>query len=98
MLHDIAIARQQPLRVVGPQNCVARPDGQEIRVFGLDVFLPLAGRFQADNAVLAAALAEETGIADPLALFGQLQGVRGRMELVKDAWRSLWRFVAGRAG
>ena len=69
------------LRVVGPDACVARPDGQEIRAFGRDVFLPLAGRFQADNAVLAAALAETTGVDDPLALFGQLTGVRGRMEL-----------------
>ena len=81
MLRDIAIARRLPFRVVGPRNCVARPDGQEIQAFGREVFLPLAGRFQADNAVLAAALAEETGIADPLALFGRLQGVRGRMEL-----------------
>jgi UDP-N-acetylmuramoyl-L-alanyl-D-glutamate--2,6-diaminopimelate ligase len=81
LLREIAAARRQRLRVVGPQNCVARPDGQDIRIAGREVFLPLAGRFQADNAALAAALAEETGIADPLALFGALRGVRGRMEL-----------------
>jgi len=80
-LRDIAARRRLMLRVVGPDACVARPDGQEIRAFGRDVFLPLAGRFQADNAVLAAALAETTGVDDPLALFGHLTGVRGRMEL-----------------
>jgi UDP-N-acetylmuramoyl-L-alanyl-D-glutamate--2,6-diaminopimelate ligase len=44
--------------------------------------LPLAGRFQADNAVLACALAEATGVANARTLLGQLVGVRGRMELV----------------
>ena len=80
-LHDIAARRRLMLRVVGPETCIARPDGQDIRAFGRNVFLPLAGRFQADNAVLAAALAETTGVDDPLALFGRLTGVRGRMEL-----------------
>jgi UDP-N-acetylmuramoyl-L-alanyl-D-glutamate--2,6-diaminopimelate ligase len=45
------------------------------------VFLPLPGRFQADNALLAAALAGATGVADAFSLLGRLTGVRGRMEL-----------------
>ena len=43
--------------------------------------LPLPGRFQADNALLAAALAGATGLGDALALLPRLTGVRGRMEL-----------------
>ena len=45
----------------------------------LDIALP--GRFQADNALLAAALAQASGVDDPLALLPRLVGVRGRMEL-----------------
>lgn len=44
--------------------------------------LPVPGRFQADNALLAAALARAVGIEDPLALLPGLHGVHGRMELV----------------
>ena len=44
--------------------------------------LPLPGRFQADNALLAAALAQASGVPDPLALLPTLTGVRGRMEFV----------------
>ena len=42
--------------------------------------LPLPGRFQADNALLAAALAEAVGVP-ALDRLGALTGVRGRMEL-----------------
>ena len=42
--------------------------------------LPLPGRFQADNALLAAALAEAVGVL-ALDRLGALTGVRGRMEL-----------------
>lgn len=62
-----------------------RPDGQ---VLDLDldgtrrsVFLPLPGRFQADNVLGAAALAEAFGDSDPISRFDGLVGVRGRMEL-----------------
>ena len=66
-------------------RAVPRPDGQmlELRVGGqvIEVMLPLVGRFQADNAVLAAALAMATGVADAPGLLAQLAGVRGRLEL-----------------
>ncbi|HEV7265365.1 MAG TPA: UDP-N-acetylmuramoyl-L-alanyl-D-glutamate--2,6-diaminopimelate ligase [Falsiroseomonas sp.] len=64
-----------------------RPDGQELDIefFGTAHALRLAlpGRFQADNALLAAALAVATGMqaARVLALLPRLAGVRGRMEL-----------------
>jgi UDP-N-acetylmuramoyl-L-alanyl-D-glutamate--2,6-diaminopimelate ligase len=66
---------------------VPRPDGQELELdaFGARTTLRLAlpGRFQADNALLAAALAVASGMAAgrALALLPQLAGVRGRMEL-----------------
>jgi UDP-N-acetylmuramoyl-L-alanyl-D-glutamate--2,6-diaminopimelate ligase len=80
-LRGIAADRHLDLRVVGPDAATPRPDGQEITVAGRTVFLPLAGRFQADNAVLAAALAEATGTADAWRHLPQLTGVRGRLEL-----------------
>ena len=43
--------------------------------------LPLPGRFQADNALLAAAMAQAVGVP-ALDRLGTLTGVRGRMELV----------------
>ncbi|EHL97817.1 putative UDP-N-acetylmuramoyl-L-alanyl-D-glutamate--2,6-diaminopimelate ligase [Acetobacteraceae bacterium AT-5844] len=72
----IRLLRQEP-----------RPDGQ---LLSLDMFghramvaLPLPGRFQADNVMMAAALAVATGLAadQVLALLPRLEGVRGRMEL-----------------
>lgn len=65
-----------------------RPDGQALEVEAdgrrHEVHLPLPGRFQAENALLAAGLAAATGVADPVALLPHLRGVRGRMELA--AW------------
>jgi UDP-N-acetylmuramoyl-L-alanyl-D-glutamate--2,6-diaminopimelate ligase len=62
-----------------------RPDGQmlEIADGGVtrQIALPLPGRFQADNALLAAALARATGLNGALDLLTRLAGVRGRMEL-----------------
>ncbi|GAB0117305.1 UDP-N-acetylmuramoyl-L-alanyl-D-glutamate--2,6-diaminopimelate ligase [Acidisoma sp. 7E03] len=62
-----------------------RPDGQilSLSVAGrrFEVMLPLPGRFQADNALVAAALCMmlgDTAVFDRLA---RLRGVRGRMEL-----------------
>ena len=43
--------------------------------------LPLPGRFQADNALMAAALAAVLGERDVLDRLGSLRGVRGRLEL-----------------
>ena len=61
------------------------PHGQELLIDAdgarhrLHVALP--GRFQADNVMMAAALAELTGFAGALHHVPHLQGVRGRMEL-----------------
>lgn len=90
-LQDIAQRRGLLLtRVGGPDGDLAlvrvipRPDGQllEMRVGGqrLDVLLPLVGRFQADNAVLAAGLAMATGVTMAPDLLARLVGVRGRLE------------------
>ena len=73
---DLRLLAQRPL-----------PDGQalEIEAFGERHTLRLAlpGRFQADNALLALALAVATGMpaGRALALLPGLAGVRGRMEL-----------------
>ncbi|WP_240655005.1 UDP-N-acetylmuramoyl-L-alanyl-D-glutamate--2,6-diaminopimelate ligase [Rhodovarius crocodyli] len=74
---DIALLAADPL-----------PDGLALTLdwFGARevLHLPLPGRFQADNALLAAALAVQTGTParDALAALPYLLGVRGRMELV----------------
>ena len=66
-------------------RAIPRPGGQvlEIETAGtrhaIEIALP--GRFQADNALVAAALAEATGMADALDRLPGLTGVRGRMEL-----------------
>ncbi|MBW8267866.1 UDP-N-acetylmuramoyl-L-alanyl-D-glutamate--2,6-diaminopimelate ligase [Caldovatus aquaticus] len=74
---DLRLLRQVPLPD-GQAIVVARPGGaaEEIR-------LALPGRFQADNALMAAGLAIATGMeaARALALLPRLRGVRGRMEL-----------------
>lgn len=57
-----------------------RPDGQLVVSGGRQVELHLPGRFQADNALLAASLAEACGVADVFSLLPQLRGVRGRLE------------------
>jgi UDP-N-acetylmuramoyl-L-alanyl-D-glutamate--2,6-diaminopimelate ligase len=91
-LGAIAGARRLSLRLVGEQGdairllrATPRPDGQilDLSAAGVrrEVELPLPGRFQADNALVAAALAAATGLPDPLALLPHLTGVRGRMEL-----------------
>ncbi len=91
-LHEVAARRGLDLRSVGEDGSAIRllratplPEGQELEIEAggvrRRVFLPLPGRFQADNALLAAALAEATGIAAALDHLGGLAGVRGRMEL-----------------
>jgi UDP-N-acetylmuramoyl-L-alanyl-D-glutamate--2,6-diaminopimelate ligase len=65
----------------------ALPSGQRLLVAGLgaraEVELPVPGRFQADNALIAAGLLVGIGFdaARVLALLPRLAGVRGRMEL-----------------
>ena len=94
LLRGIAAARGLQLLTIGEAGGDLRllaqrprPDGQEL---DLDVFgtratlrLGLPGRFQADNVLMAAALAVATGLPvdHVLAALPRLAGVRGRMEL-----------------
>jgi len=91
-LREIAARRRLALRTTGEGGdlyrlirTTARPDGQELEIEagGARRRVPLAlpGRFQADNALLAAGLAAAVGVAAPLDLLPRLTGVRGRMEL-----------------
>ena len=91
-LTDIAARRRLDLRTVGEAGRAIRilasqptPDGQLLRVDAAgvrrEVKLPLPGRFQADNALMAAALAMAVGERDVLDQLSVLQGVRGRLEL-----------------
>ncbi len=91
-LRRIAAERSLDLRLAGEGGDVLRllratprPAGQvlELEAGGArhEVEIALPGRFQADNALVAAALAEATGVADALGLLPRLAGVRGRMEL-----------------
>jgi UDP-N-acetylmuramoyl-L-alanyl-D-glutamate--2,6-diaminopimelate ligase len=91
-LRGVAITRRLAFHTVGLNGslfrlieAVPRPDGQDLT---LDVDgarrvarLNLPGRFQADNALLAAGLAYVLGLDRALDLLPRLGGVRGRMEL-----------------
>jgi UDP-N-acetylmuramoyl-L-alanyl-D-glutamate--2,6-diaminopimelate ligase len=92
-LRDIAFRRALDLRTVGENGAAVRllgtsalPHGQVIRIQTCgttrEVELSLPGRFQADNVLLAAALAEVCGLSRVWDLAQRLRGVRGRMELV----------------
>ncbi len=89
---DIARQRRLDLRTVGENGSAVRllraralPDGQVLEFTaagtGHELAVNLPGRFQADNLLLAATLAEATGVNDPWSLLPRLSGVRGRMEL-----------------
>ncbi len=91
-LRDIACRRSLELLTVGEAgahlrlvSAHPRPDGQDlvllVRGKRIDATLNLPGRFQADNALVAAALAGATGLSDALDRLPRLAGVRGRMEL-----------------
>ena len=92
VLADIAIMRRLDLRTVGEAGSAIRllaveprADGQLLRIDAAgirrEVMLKLPGRFQADNALVAAALAVALGERDVLDRLGSLRGVRGRLEL-----------------
>jgi UDP-N-acetylmuramoyl-L-alanyl-D-glutamate--2,6-diaminopimelate ligase len=91
-LRDIAARRRLDLRTVGEAGSTLRlvatkplPHGQviDIEAHGTrrTIELRLPGRFQADNFLLAAALAESVGLRGACDFAPQLTGVRGRMEL-----------------
>jgi UDP-N-acetylmuramoyl-L-alanyl-D-glutamate--2,6-diaminopimelate ligase len=91
-LRTVATRRKLDLRTVGEQGDTIRllraeptPDGQILEISARGsrstLALKLPGRFQADNALLAAALAEAVGLRGALAALPGLVGVRGRMEL-----------------
>ena len=91
-LRDIAAQRRLDVRMVGEKGSAVRllharalPHGQELVVeaYGArhQMQLSLPGRFQADNALMAAALAEATGAPRALHDLPHLHGVRGRLEL-----------------
>ena len=91
-LRAIAAARSLDFQLVGEGGdgirllrAIPLADGQalELDVHGTrhDTHLPLPGRFQADNALVAAALAQATGAPKALGDLDRLTGVRGRMEL-----------------
>ncbi len=83
-LRGIAVRRGLDLRLVGVAGVRTLPAGQEVEVnisgSRRRVLLNLPGRFQADNALLAAALAESVGVLDALHKVPWLIGVRGRLE------------------
>lgn len=79
-LRDIAQKRGLDFRPVTLARTAPLPSGQEIFCAGRQVTLNLPGRFQADNAVLAAGLAEACGVTDALSYLPHLRGVRGRLE------------------
>jgi UDP-N-acetylmuramoyl-L-alanyl-D-glutamate--2,6-diaminopimelate ligase len=90
-LREVARLRRLHLRTVGEAGDMIRvlgvtplPDGQAVAVEAggvrREIVLRLPGRFQADNALLAAGLAMALGRDDALDRLSGLTGVRGRME------------------
>lgn len=90
-LGEIATRRRLAFATVGEggtlfdlRRTLPTPSGQmlEIAVDGeiREIALPLPGRFQADNALLAAALSHAAGVEAPLDLLSCLAPVRGRLE------------------
>ncbi len=91
-LRVVARSRRLDLRLIGERGDMLRlvaarpqPNGQTLQLMAGGVLrtieIALPGRFQADNALLAAGLAIATGLPDALDRLGRLAGVRGRMEL-----------------
>ena len=91
-LRAIARRRRLDLRTVGDDGDFLRllgseatPDGQRLDILHAghrhSVKVALPGKFQADNILVAAALALLTGVGNALDLLPALTGVRGRMEL-----------------
>ncbi|HQT66768.1 MAG: UDP-N-acetylmuramoyl-L-alanyl-D-glutamate--2,6-diaminopimelate ligase [Rhodospirillales bacterium 20-60-12] len=92
-LRGIAQERGLDLEIIGDASsrveirAIAPVPGGQILTLVLDgverdIRVNLAGRFQADNALLAAALARAAGVADAFDYIPDLVGVRGRLEFV----------------
>lgn len=94
-LRDVALRRNLILRTTGTQGETVKllearptPTGQVLHVATpagrREVTVPLVGRFQVDNLLLAAAMAGETeaSVDHAIDLLPRLHGVRGRMERV----------------
>ncbi|ABQ29287.1 MULTISPECIES: UDP-N-acetylmuramoyl-L-alanyl-D-glutamate--2,6-diaminopimelate ligase [Acidiphilium] len=90
-LRDIAQARRLDLATVGAggdlfdlRGIIATPSSQVLTIacggVSREIELPLPGRFQVDNALLAAGLARAAGVSDPLDRLPGLAPVRGRLE------------------
>lgn len=91
-LRATSMRRHLDFRTVGEAGSWARllearplPHGQALRIhldgIVIESEIALPGRFQADNVLLATALAQLTGLPDAWSLLPKLRGVRGRMEL-----------------
>ncbi len=78
-LREIAAQRRQDFATVQVES-TPLPGGQMVRALDEEAMLNLPGRFQADNAALAAALAGALGVAQPMQFLPRLQPVRGRLE------------------
>ncbi len=79
-LRGIALKRGLEFQTVALEAVTPLPGGQELVFGGRRVMLNLPGRFQADNALLAASLASVLGVPDAFARLPYLKGVRGRLE------------------
>lgn len=86
-LAAIAQSRRLRLETVGERSsllCLERavpvPEGQLLMVSGVEILFPLPGRFQAENALLAAGLALVLGGQNHLENIARLRPVRGRLE------------------
>ncbi|MFL1464091.1 UDP-N-acetylmuramoyl-L-alanyl-D-glutamate--2,6-diaminopimelate ligase [Roseococcus sp. DSY-14] len=78
---EAAAAARLDTEVVKVRDWRPLPGGQAFSFRGQALELAIPGRFQADNALVATALARAMGVPDPWALLPRLVGVRGRMEL-----------------
>lgn len=86
-LAQIATRRGLAFDTVGEGGSLIRldavrplPEGQVLRIARAEILLPLVGRFQVDNALLAAGLALVLGDAGALTRLSALRPVRGRLE------------------
>jgi UDP-N-acetylmuramoyl-L-alanyl-D-glutamate--2,6-diaminopimelate ligase len=79
-LREITAKRRIELELVQIGHCVPLPGGQEVFAENRSVILNLPGRFQADNAILAATLAGMMGVPNAMSYLPRLVGVRGRLE------------------